>query len=142
MGLFSSLFGKPIDNVGAAIRENTVAVKAYMKECHSEIEEYGDFTFEYLYTTSEKINQVGDYGSVIYIRVDSPIHEHVANLPVSFSEIQEAIDEHQEDFNDLPEETSRDKTRWLYFRAGECFEADFAIRMSWPPGHRYRLTMP
>jgi hypothetical protein len=121
MGLFSSLFGKPVDNVGAAIRENTVIVDAYMKECHSEIEEYGDFTFEYLYTTSEKINQTGDYGSVIYIRVDSPIHEHVANLPVSFSEIQEAIDEHQEDFNDLPEELSRDKTRWLYFNMMKVF---------------------
>jgi hypothetical protein len=123
MGILSSLFGKRTDKVGDQIRENSAIVDSIMKECHSEPAEYDDFVFEYLYTNSEPISDDAEYGSVIYIRVTSPVHEHVSNLPTDFRAIQEAINDHQSDFADLPEGVLREKTRWLYFNMMKVFRA-------------------
>ena len=123
MGFLSSLFGsgKKVDKVGADVRMNTDQVDSYMKEAHSEEFNYGDFTFEYLYTSSEPITQSGVYGSVIYIRIESPVHEYVAKLDVDKLEIHEAIDKHQDKFKHLPNHLSKEKTRWMYFNMGKIF---------------------
>ena len=121
MGFFSSLFGKPIDKVGSDVRQNTDAVDGYMKNIHASVFESGDFTFEYLYTSSEPITQSGAYGSVIYIRVESPSHEFVSVLSVDLPEIQTSIDKHQQKFNVLPNHLSKEKTRWMYFNMGKIF---------------------
>ena len=62
MGFFSSIFGKPVDKVGIQVRENTALVDSHMQATHSEFAKYGDFTFEYLYTSPEPISQSGTYG--------------------------------------------------------------------------------
>lgn len=121
MGIFSSLFGKPVDKVGSDVRLNTDAVDAYMKNTHASVFESGDFTFEYLYTNPEPITQSGVYGSVIYIRIESPSHEFVAGLPVDMPEIQASIDRHQQQFSTLPNHLSKEKTRWMYFNMGKIF---------------------
>lgn len=123
MGIFSSIFGsnKFIDKVGPNVRQNTELVGTYMKGAHDGIQKFGDFTFEYLYTSSEQITQSGLYGSVIYIRVNSPVHENVALLAVDFKDIQRSIDEHQTKFKVLPDHLSKDVTRWLYFNMGKIF---------------------
>jgi|LakMenEpi03Aug12_release.lakeMendotaPanAssembly.Ray.scaffolds.fasta_scaffold1230959_1 hypothetical protein len=121
MGFFSSLFGKPVDKVGSHVRQNSNAVSAYMKNVHSNVCTFGDFNFEYLYTSSELISQNGEYGSVIYIRIESPKHEFVAALPADNKEIQKSIDKHQSKFSSLPDDLSKDKTRWMYFNMGTIF---------------------
>ena len=121
MGIFSSIFGKPIDKVSIEIRKNTELVKSYMENTHSEIITYGDFTFEYMYTTSELITKGGGYGSVIYIRIESNVHEFLPSLPDNFEPIQESIERHLRDFNNLPNNLSKEKTRWLYFNSGKIF---------------------
>jgi hypothetical protein len=121
MGILSSLFGKPIDKVGSDVRQNTNAVEAYMKNTHASVFQAGDFNFEYLYTSSEPITQGGVYGSVIYIRIESPSHEFVAGLPVDMPEIQKSIDKHQQKFGALPSHLSNEKTRWMYFNMGKIF---------------------
>ena len=121
MGIFSSLFGKPVDKVGSDVRQNTDLVDAHMKESHDQISEIGDFTFEYLYTSSEPITRSGDYGSVIYIRVQSPVHENVSSLPIDFKELQDSIDIHQLQNSVLPRHLSKEKTRWMYFNMGKIF---------------------
>jgi hypothetical protein len=123
MGILNGLFGKPVDRVGDDVRQNSVAADKYLKKAHSEIIQYGDFTFEYLYTNSEPISQGGAFGSVIYIMIESPVHEFVSTLPVDFLEIQESIDKHQENFQVLPDYLSVEKTRWLYFNMGKNFRA-------------------
>ena len=123
MGIFSSLFGKPVDKVGSDVRKNTDAVDAYMKNIHSSVFESGDFNFEYLYTSSEPITQSGVYGSVIYIRIESPLHEFVNVLPVDMPEIQNSIDKHQQKFSALPNHLPNEKIRWLYFNMGKIFRA-------------------
>ena len=121
MGIFSSIFGKPVDKVSIQIRENTALVDSHMKAKHSKVAKYGDFTFKYLYTNPEPINQVGTYGSVIYIMVESPVHEYVSSLPLDFKEIQASIDSHQKDFGSLPSNLSKEMTKWLYFNMGKKF---------------------
>ncbi len=123
MGIFSALFGKPADKVGIAIRENSTLVDTHMKSIHSDIVQYGDFTFEYLYTSNEPISSNGTYGSVIYIRVESPVHEFVSSLPKDFPEIQESIDKHQKQYSGLPNNISKQMTRWLYFNMTKNFRA-------------------
>jgi hypothetical protein len=128
MGFFSSLFGSPVDKVGSDIRENTEIVSTFMESFHK-VTEYDDFTFEYLYTASEVITQDGKYGSVIYIRIDSKVHENVAALPVDSKEIQDAIDKHQKEFkrridiamSDAPHPESKEITRWIYFSLATIF---------------------
>jgi len=130
MGFLSFLFGNPVDKVGSDIRENTERVSTYMETFHK-VTEYDDFTFEYLYTTSELITQDGKYGSAIYIRIDSKVHENVAALPVDSKEIQDAIDKHQKEFkkrlaigmSDAPHPESKEITRWLYFNLATIFRA-------------------
>lgn len=114
-------FGKSVDKVGSDVRENSTAADLFMKKVHSETTKYGDFTFEYLYTNSEPITPDGSYGSVIYLKIDSPVHEYVATLPTDLQAIQESIDRHQEDFGALPAHLSKGKTRWLYFSMGKIF---------------------
>jgi hypothetical protein len=121
MGVFSSIFGKPADKVSSQVRENTALVDLHMQTAHAKVVMYGDFTFEYLYTSPEPVTQGGTYGSVIYITVESPVHEYVSNLPVDFSEIQKAIDSHQKDFSSLPSNLSKELTKWLYFNMGKVF---------------------
>lgn len=121
MGIFSSLFGKPVDKVPLSIRQNTDAVDAYMKEIHTDIVQFGDFTFEYLYTTSELITTNGEYGSAIYVRIESPVHEFVSTLPVDSPDIQNSIKLHQSQFKSLPNFLSKESTRWLYFNMGTIF---------------------
>jgi hypothetical protein len=123
MGFLSSLFGSPkvVDKVSSDVRLNTDQVDSYMQGVHGSDLKYGDFTFEYLYTSSEPITQSGTYGSVIYIRIESPVHDNVAALDVDTKEIQDAIDKHQEKFNVLPNHLSKDKTRWIYFNMGKKF---------------------
>ncbi len=121
MGILSSLFGKPVDKVGSDVRQNTDAVDTYMKSIHASVFQSGDFIFEYLYTSSEPITQSGVYGSVIYIRIESPSHEFVAGLPVDMPDIQNSIDKHQEKFSSLPNHLSKEKTRWMYFNMGKIF---------------------
>ena len=106
MGFFSSLFGSPVDKV------------------FQKVTEYDDFTFEYLYTTSELITQDGEYGTVIYIRIDSKVHKNVAALPVDSKEIQDAIDKHQKEFKrriDMALPETKEITRWLYFNLATMF---------------------
>ena len=121
MGIFSSMFGKPVDKVSSQVRENTALVDLYMKSAHSNVAKYEDFTFEYLYTSPEPVTQGGTYGSVIYIRVESPVHEYVSTLPVDLAAIQTAIDSHQKDFSSLPNNLSKELTKWLYFNMGKVF---------------------
>lgn len=121
MGFLSSMFGKPVDKVGADVRKNTELVDSHMKAVHIVPFQSGDFLFEYLYTSSEPITQSGIYGSVIYIRIQSPVHEHVAGLAADLAEIQSAIDAHQSKFNVLPSHLSKEKTRWMYFNLGKIF---------------------
>jgi hypothetical protein len=116
-------FGKKVDKVSSEIRENTTAVDSHLKKIHSNSASYDNFTFEYLYTSSEPISQFGDYGSVIYMRVDSPVHQPVYSLPVDSQAIQHAIDKHQKTYNALPTNLSKDKTRWIYFNMGTVFRA-------------------
>jgi hypothetical protein len=123
MGIFSFLFGKPIDKVPSHIRSNTDKVDSYMRQNHPESVRFGDFTFEYLYTTCEPITQYGDYGSVIYIRIESPVNEFVSALPVDSPDIQESIKSHQLNFQVLPGSISKESTRWLYFNMGKTFLA-------------------
>jgi len=121
MGIFSSVFGKPVDKVGPEVRLNTELVDAHMKVIHSNSFHSGDFIFEYLYTSSEQITSSGAFGSVIYIRVQSPVHESVAALPADSREVQASIDKHQKKFSSLPMNLSQSKTRWLYFNMGKIF---------------------
>ena len=121
MGIFSSFFSKPTDKVSVDIRLNTDLVGSYMKNTHSKIIKFGDFTFEYLYTNSEPITLNGEYGSAIYIRIESPVHEYVSTLPADFPAIQKSIDQHQKKFSTLPNNLSKEKTRWLYFNMGKVF---------------------
>jgi len=82
LGIFSSLFGsgKVVDKVAPEVRRNTEAVGVYMKSAHETKSAFSDFTFSYLYTISEPITQGGVYGSVIYTKVDSPVHANIAGL--------------------------------------------------------------
>ena len=121
MGFLSSIFGKPVDRVSPIIRQNTDLVDAYMKSAHENTIQLGDFTFEYLYTSSEPITQNNVFGSVIYIRIESPVHEHVAGLSENSKDIQSSIDKHQEKFSSLPNHLDKDKTRWMYFNMGKIF---------------------
>jgi hypothetical protein len=121
MGIFTSLFGKPADRVGGAVRRNSELVDAHMKKTHSVTTDYGDFRFEYLYTSSELVSQDGTYGSVIYIRVESSKHECVSSLPRDFRALQDSISEHQNDCGHLPNTLSKEMTRWLYFNMGTIF---------------------
>jgi len=123
MGIFASVFGKPVDKVGPEVRLNTELVDSHMRGVHSCGFQSGDFIFEYLYTSSEPITPSGGYGSVIYIRVQSPVHDSVAALPVDSREVQASIDDHRKKFSPLPNNLSRDKTRWLYFNMGKIFRA-------------------
>jgi len=120
MGFLSNLFGKPVDKVSSAVRQNSAEVDLFMKEVHPKISKYGDFTFEYLYTSSEQTTP-GTYGSVIYIRIESPKHEYVATLPTDLKTIQKSIDKHQENFSSLPDHISKELTHWLYFSMGTVF---------------------
>ena len=123
MGFFSSLFGSPVDKVASEIRLNTERVSIFM-ETFQKVTEYDDFTFEYLYTTSELITQDGEYGTVIYIRIDSKVHKNVAALPVDSKEIQDAIDKHQKEFKrriDMALPETKEITRWLYFNLATMF---------------------
>jgi hypothetical protein len=92
-----------------------------LRKTHSNKVQYEDFTFEYLYTNSEPIALGGVYGSVIYIRVDSTVHESVYMLPVDTKSIQDSINEHQKNFNNLPSNLSKETTKWLYFNMGTKF---------------------
>ncbi len=121
MGIFSSMFRKTADKVGIEIRQNTDLVDTYMNSVHSDIVKYDDFTFEYLYTSPEPITQDGTYGSVIYIRIESPVHENVSSLPEDLEAIQDSINKHQNDFSNLPVHISKEKTRWLYFNMSKVF---------------------
>ena len=121
MGIFSSMFGKPVDKVSSQVRENTALVDSHMKATHSKVAKHGDFTFEYLYTSPEPISQSGTYGSVIYIRIESPVHEFVSTLPVDLKEIQASIDSHQKEFSSLPNNISKQITKFLYFNMGKTF---------------------
>lgn len=121
MSIFSSMFGKPVDKVGSNVRQNTELVDTHMTSVHSKIVKYGDFTFEYLYTSPEPISQGGTYGSVIYIKIDSPVHEYVAKLPIDLQVIQSSIDKHQKDFSALPSHLSKEMTRFLYANMGKVF---------------------
>ena len=123
MGIFSALFGKPIDRVGPIVRSNTDQVDTFLKSSHPKSLELGDFTFEYLYTASEPINENGDFGSVIYIRIESSIHKEVSKLPFDDKQIQSAIDEHQNLHGSIPPNLLKDKTRWLYFNMSTIFRA-------------------
>ena len=123
MGFLSFMFGEPVDKVGSDIRRNTEIVSTYM-ETFRKITEYDDFTFEYLYTSSELITDDGKYGSVIYMRVDSKAHENVAAFPVDSKEIQDAIDKHQKEFKrriDMALPETKEITRWLYFNLATMF---------------------
>ncbi len=121
MGIISSMFGKPVDKVGSDVRQNTSSVDSHMNIVHSKIVKYGDFTFEYLYTTPEPITEDGAYASVIYIRIESPVHGEVSILPNDFEALQESIDKHQKDFSELPAHISKGMTRWLYFNFNKVF---------------------
>ncbi len=121
MSFFSSLFSKAIDKVSVDIRLNSDLVNSHMENIHSEIVDFGDFTFEYLYTNSEPITLDGKYGSAIYIRIESPVHDYVSNLPVDLPTLQKSIDQHQKKFSALPNNLSKEKTRWLYFNMGKVF---------------------
>ena len=121
MGIFSSMFGKTADKVGSDIRQNTELVDTHMNSIHSEILKYGDFTFEYLYTSPEPITQGGTYGSVIYICIESPVYDNVSSLPEDLEAIQDSINKHQNDFSNLPAHISKEMTRWLYFNMSKVF---------------------
>jgi len=123
VGIFSSLFGsgKVVDKVPPEVRQNTEAVGVYMKSAHETTLAFGDFTFSYLYTSSEPITQGGVYGSVIYIKVDSPVHENIAGLEADSKDVQHSIDKHQAKFKVLPNHLSKEKTRWMYFNMGKIF---------------------
>jgi len=121
MGFFNSLFGKPVDKVSSDIRQNSTSVDLFLNKIHSNIVQYGDFTFQYLYTNSEPIAQGGIYGSVIYIRIESTVHESLYQLPIDTKAIQDSIDKHQNDFKALPDNLLKDKTRWIYFNMGTKF---------------------
>jgi len=123
MGILSKLFGKPklVDKVPPPIRVNTECVSKHMETLHPKIEKIGDFTFEYLYTSPEPITQNGDYGSVIYIRIGSDVHENVPQLENDFSPIQQSIDAHYAKYGKLPTNVSKDVTRFLYFNMGKVF---------------------
>jgi len=123
MGIFSSIFGKPVDKVGGQVRQNTALVESHMKNVYSQNETYGDFELQYLYTSSEPISRVGEYGSVIYIRIESPAHEFVSALPADMPEIQRAIDEHQKKVQSFPSGISKDITKFLYFNMGKIFRS-------------------
>ncbi|MDC1011583.1 hypothetical protein OAQ60_02615 [Methylophilaceae bacterium] len=123
MGFFSSLFGSPVDKVASEIHLNTERVSIFM-ETFQKVTEYDDFTFEYLYTTSELITQDDKYGSVIYIKIDSKVHKNVAALPVDSKEIQDAIDKHQKEFKrriDMALPETKEITRWIYFNLATMF---------------------
>jgi len=122
-GGLMGFFGKPADKVGADVRQNSILVDLFMKDVHPKTTKYGDFTFDYLYTSSEPISQSGNFGSVIYIKIESPVHEYVAVLPVDSKELQESIDKHQESFKILPPHLLKEKTRWLYFSMGTVFRS-------------------
>lgn len=121
MGFFKSLFGKPVDKVSSDVRQNSISVGLFLSKAHSNIVQYGDFTFQYLYTNSEPIAQGEIYGSVIHIRIESPVHESLYQLPIDTKTIQDSIDKHQNDFKSLPDNLSKDKTRWIYFNNGTKF---------------------
>jgi hypothetical protein len=121
MGLFSAIFGRPVDKVSPEIRLNSELAGEYMKEAHPSAIQFGDFVFEYLYVNSEPITQSGIYGSVIYIRVTSSENKNLAGLPTDSSDIQNSIDEHQAKYSDLPRNLFQDKTRWMYFNMGTIF---------------------
>ena len=123
MGILSKLFGKPklVDKVPPPIRVNTECVSTHMDTVHPKIEKIGDFTFEYLYTSPEPITRNGDYGSVIYIRIDSDVHESVPQLAIDFLPIQQSIDAHYEKYGRLPTSVNKDVTRFLYFSLGRVF---------------------
>jgi hypothetical protein len=123
MGIFSKIFGKPIDKVGQEIRSNTDWLDGYMQEVHSEVIQYSDFTFEYLYTTSEQITENGDYGSVIYIRVERSNGEDLSSVSHDDQPIQKSIDKHQEEFGSIEGLPCPNKTRWLYFNMRTIFRA-------------------
>ncbi len=120
MGIFSLLFGKPVDKVSSDIRTNSSRVETYMDTFPKDFV-YGDFTLSYFYTNSEPIAHGGVYGSVIYMMIDSPVHQFVSTLPVDYPDLQEAIDKHQEKFKNFPSSITKEKTKWLYFNMGKVF---------------------
>ena len=125
MGFFSSLFGKRtlVDKVPPHIRRNAEATDQWMTESFPKKTKQEDFTFEYLYTHCEPIDQSGKYGSVVYIRIESPTHEHVSNLPIGFPAIETSIDGHQKFLGTLPAHLSKEDTRFLYFSMAKVFRA-------------------
>jgi hypothetical protein len=125
MGLLSALFGKPklVDKVPSDIRQISRDVEVHMQQVHANMQRAGDFTFEYLYTHCEPVDSHGPYAPVIYIRVDSPIHQYVCQLPVNSVDIQAAIDKHQAEFGEFPENLPKARIRWLYFNMHVAFRA-------------------
>lgn len=125
MGFFSSIFGKPtlVDKVPPHIRQNAAVVGEWIRSSFPKKIKHGDFTFEYLYTHCEPIDQNGKYGAVVYICIESLVHEYVSNLPIGFPKLDTAINEHRARFNNLPSNISKGDTRFLYFNMGKVFRA-------------------